>query len=158
MLASLLDKLNGFAPHSSPQNGGRKGKAFDTPPDPVGADRFGPATRMRLSAEAVSRLQDDATGPADTQAVGPASGGSEGVPPAGTHGSTAPSPLAPEPADAIRLPRATRPSADQLSRIHEIAARHLDDITGDGADRMMLDLRRAGLHPAQLAGAEPAAA
>ena len=157
MLATLLDRLNGFAPHSSPQHGGRKGKAFDTPPDPIGADRFGPATRMRLSAEAVSRLQDDTAGPADPQRAGPPSDG-DGVRAVATHGSTAPSPLAPEPADAIRLPRPARPSADQLSQIHDIVVRHLDDASGDAADRMMLDLRRAGLHPAQLAGGEPAAA
>ena len=61
MLAALMDRMGlerigGFAPGRPPLRT-RQTDWFDAPPEAAPADRFGPATRMHLSSEALARLR-----------------------------------------------------------------------------------------------------
>ena len=152
-----LDRIGGFTPNRSPNHGHKKGGGYQPPMDyGTPNDRFGPATRTSLSAEAVSTLTALLNGEV------PAPGTATPTPSAGPMMPTAPAPdRDSEPVASDAGPRAwlsqlTRPSIDQLSQIHRIVARYLDDEADDASGRMMLDLRRAGLHPTQMTVTIPA--
>ena len=129
ILTALLDRLNGFAPSTTPQRH-RQPPPPPTEPAPS-TDRFGPATEVGLSAEALRRLE---TGVQDEILL--------------------PTAKPPVPADdaPILLKVPAPVSSEDLSRLHRIVTKHMG---GDDSslDRMFGDLRRAGLHPEQLAAA-----
>ena len=127
MLAALMDRMGlerigGFAPGRPPLRT-RQTDWFDAPPEAAPADRFGPATRMHLSSEALARLRRPAE---DTLAVDDTAGD--------------------DAADWFATP--AHPTAGQLSQIHTIVARHIDDPAADASGAMLAELRAAGLDAA----------
>ena len=128
ILTSLIEKLNGFAPPKTPQNGARR-PGEDSDPAASPRDRFGPATRVGLSSAALTWLAQ----PEEDRV-----------------GSTPYHDTRLEPASPILLPGDGRPSVSELSRIHRIAAAYHDDPAPEARDRMLAELREAGLHPEQL--------
>ena len=128
ILTSLIEKLNGFAPPKTPQNGARR-SSEDGDTATMPRDRFGPATRVGLSSEALTWLAQ----PEEDRV-----------------GSTPYHDTRLEPASPIVLPGSGRPSPSELSRIHRIAAAYHDDPAPEARDRMLAELRQAGLHPDQL--------
>lgn len=127
MLAALMDRMGlerigGFAPGRTPPRT-RQTDWFDAPPDAAPADRFGPATRMQLSSEALARLRR----PAEE------------------------APAADDPAKNAELDwldRPAHPTAGQLSQIHAIVARHMDEPAAEATDAALFELRIAGLDAA----------
>ncbi|MCB9958342.1 MAG: hypothetical protein H6843_06955 [Rhodospirillaceae bacterium] len=127
MLAALMDRMGlerigGFAPGRTPPRT-RQTDWFDAPPEAAPADRFGPATRMQLSSEALARLRRPAD---DASAAG-------------------------DPANDAGLDwldRPAHPTAGQLSQIHTIVARHMDAPPAEATGAVLFELRAAGLDAA----------